>query len=85
MTTINPVPMTQTQAPAFRGKEKFLSKVKRNIFFSPTKQEYVKQVLEAPRSPEHKKALLVNQAISSPNIFKNIAGNLKRIFSKKNI
>lgn len=85
MTTINPVQTPATQAPAFRGKERFLSKVKRNILFSPTQQEGVKQILEAPLTAEYKTALLVNRAISSPNIFKNIVSNLKHIFFKKNI
>ena len=74
---------------AFKGKEKFLQKVKRNILFSPEQQQRVREIMQANITKDQKRVLLTNmyapknytpQPIKS--YFTNIINNLKRIFSK---
>ena len=51
----------------------------RNILYRPEQQAYIKKIQCAVMPKEEKQAILASQALISPNIFKNIYGNLKRI------
>ena len=76
------VAMPQNNNLAFKGKEKLLQKVKRNILFSPEQQQRIREIMQSDYDKEIKRALLVNEAVACPNIFANLAANIKRIFSK---
>ena len=74
---------------AFKGKETFLQKVKRNILFSLEQQQRVREIMQANITKDQKRVLFTNmyapenytpQPIKS--YFTNIINNLKRVFSK---
>ena len=79
MTTINPVPMTQTQAPAFRGKT---TKAQQKFVDTANKAFRDFQIKEMMKTDPERAKVMIMQDMMANGIMKNLEKMAKSFIEK---